>query len=280
MWYNYSTFALLIATLTESEVRFMTDLHARAAAAKEAALQVGAMLRNRGNMRIEQKAENDYVTEMDLKSEQMLRKALLGRFPEDGFYGEESGESECAKGRWIVDPIDGTQSFMRGHHEYTISIAYELQGELVIGCIYAPDLDEMFCAVRGEGAFLNDRPIHVSEIDRPREALAHCGYGHRVPEYFARTTPLLPSLLSHISDIRRYGSAAYALACVSCGRSELFFELGLHLYDIAAGLVILREAGGRATGWTEDERCEETGNIAASNGRLHDFLLASLRENK
>lgn len=255
----------------------MTDLHARALAAKEAALQVGAMLRNRGSMRISQKAENDYVTEMDVKSERMLREALLGRFPEDGFYGEESGESVHANGRWIVDPIDGTQSFMRGHHGYTISIAYEFMDELVLGCIYAPDSDELFCAIRGEGAFLNDQPIRVSEIDCPRQALAHLGYGHRVPEYFARTMPILPKIFDQISDIRRYGSAAYALACVACGRSELFFELGLHLYDVAAGLVILREAGGCATGWTADEMCEQTGNIAASNGRLHDFLLEHLK---
>ena len=155
-------------------------------------------------------------------------------------------------------------------------LAYECEGELVLGCIYVPDTDEMFLAVRGQGATLNGQPIHVSDIANPAQALAHLGYGHRVPADRERTMRLLPGLFAQISDIRRYGSAAYALCCVACGRSEIFFELGLKIYDIAAGIVIVGEAGGRISGWSADEDCRQTGNILATNSQLHGFMLNQL----
>ena len=134
--------------------------------------------------------------------------------PEDGFFGEEGRRRGNVRGRWIVDPIDGTQSFMRGHHGYTVSIAYEQNGELAIGCVYAPDTDEMFLAVRGQGATLNGAPIHVSDIADPARAGAS---GLRPPraEELERTVKLLPDILARVSDIRRYGSAAYALCCLA-----------------------------------------------------------------
>lgn len=256
------------------------EIRDRAEAAQRIAREAGEMLRHHGSLKIRAKADNDYVTEMDLKSETMIREFLLSRFPEDEFFGEESGGAKQSRGRWIVDPIDGTQSFLRGHHGYGISIAYERDGELVLGVVYMPELDEMFVAIRKEGATLNGEPIHTSAISNPRQALVHLGYGHRVPANMECTLRLLPNLFQHISDIRRYGSAAYAICCVACGRSDVFFELGLFIYDIAAGIVILEEAGGRVSGWTSDEDCKITGNIVATNGPLHDFMLGELREEK
>lgn len=249
------------------------NLHARAKAAQRAARQSGEMLCNCHDFYVRQKADNDFVTEMDLKSENLIREVLLSEFPEDEFFGEESGGSRTSKGRWIVDPIDGTQTFMRGHLGYTISIAYEYEGELVIGCIYAPKFDEMYLAIRGEGATLNGNPIHVSDIQEPRMAMANLGFGHRVPENFRITMSLIPTIFSKISDVRRYGSAAYAICCVACGRSDIFFERGLFIYDIAAAKVILEEAGGRMTGWNPEEDCTVTGNILATNVYLHPFML-------
>ena len=253
----------------------MVDLHARLAVAERAAREAGDALRHHGRIQVRAKADNDYVTEMDVKTEQALRSALLGAFPEDEFLGEESGGAERAAGRWIVDPIDGTQSFMRGHHGYAISIGYEHDGVMQIGCVYMPDNDEMFCAIRGEGATLNGEPIHVSDISDPHQAIAHLGYGHRCKPNRDRTMRLLPDLFDRISDIRRFGSAAYALCCVACGRSEIFFELGLHIYDLAAGVVILEEAGGRASGWTADADWRD-GDVLATNGLLHEFMLNQL----
>lgn len=253
------------------------DIHARAKAAEAIARKAGEMLLHHGKLQVRVKADNDFVTEMDVRSESMIREALLGQFPEDGFYGEESGTTADAAGRWIVDPIDGTQSFMRGHHGYTISIAYEYKGELVLGCVYYPDCDEMFLGIRGEGSTMNGLPIHVSEISNPREALVHFGYGHRVVEDRLRMMKIFPNLLEKISDVRRYGSAAYALCCVACGRSEAFFERSLNLYDIAGGLVILEEAGGKSSGWPGEGHCTETGNVLFTNGLVHDFMLEQLK---
>ena len=252
-------------------------LREKALLAEKAARTAGEMLLNHPHTPARHKAENDFVTEMDVKSEELIRSILLDACPDDGFFGEEEGGNEIADGRWIVDPIDGTQSFMRGHHGYTVSIAYEQNGELAIGCVYAPDTDEMFLAVRGQGATLNGAPIHVSDIADPKHALAHLGYGHRVPKNFERTVKLLPDILARVSDIRRYGSAAYALCCLACGRSEIFFELGLKYYDVAAGAVILQEAGGRVGGWREGEDCLRGGSMLATNGLLHSFMQDMLR---
>ena len=163
------------------------------------------------------KAENDFVTEMDFKSENLIREMLLTACPEDAFFGEEGGGATRAPGRWIVDPIDGTANFMRGQRLYTISIAYEHEGELVAGCVYCPGTDEMFLGVRGEGATLNGHPIHVSDIDDLRDAIVHIGFGHRNPEYLAETEPVLFPLLRSISDLRRSGTCAYDLCTVACG---------------------------------------------------------------
>ena len=252
------------------------DLSARVSAAQAAAKAAGEMLRRHGVLRVREKADNDFVTDLDLKSESMIREMLLTQFPEDGFYSEESGGTVDIHGRWIVDPIDGTQSFLRGHHGWCVSIAYELDGEMVIGCVYAPDTDELFLGVKGKGATLNGEPIHVSEISDPHKAILHFGYGHRVPESFRRFVSQIPELFSKISDVRRYGSAAYALCCLACGRSEGFAELSLCIYDIAAAKVILEEAGGKMTGWPGEADAVITGNVIASNGLLQDFFLNTL----
>ena len=137
------------------------------------------------------KSENDFVTEMDTRSEQLIRERLLSACPEDEFFGEEGGGATRSHGRWVVDPIDGTVNFMRGDRLYTISIAYELEGELVIGCVYCPGTDELFLAVRGEGATCNGKPVQVSDISNLRRAIVHIGFGHRNPEYLAETEQVL-----------------------------------------------------------------------------------------
>lgn len=253
------------------------NIRARAEAAERAAREAGEMLRHHGKLSIRAKADNDFVTEMDVKSENLIRTALLSQFPEDEFFGEESGGAKVSRGRWIVDPIDGTQSFMRGQHGWCISIAYEHDSELVMGCVYMPDNDEMFVAVRGDGATLNGEPIHVSDIANPREGILHLGFGHRVPANLERTLALFPNLMRRISDVRRPGSAACDLCYIACGRADMGLELGLFIYDIAAGVVILEEAGGKVSGWPGEDDCRATGNIVSSNGHLHGFLIENLK---
>ncbi len=252
------------------------DLTSRIIAAQEAARSAGEMLKAHGTLSVREKADNDFVTDLDLKSETMIREILLTRFPEDDFYSEESGGSQSVEGRWIVDPIDGTQSFLRGQHGWCVSIAYEHAGEMVIGCVYAPDTDEMFLGVRGQGATLNGKAIHVSDVSDPHRAILHFGYGHRVEASFRRFMSHINELFSKISDVRRYGTAAYALCTIACGRSDAFAELSLCIYDIAAAKVILEEAGGVIGGWKGEEDAVITGNVIASNGLLQTFFLDAL----
>ena len=247
-------------------------LKERAQLAERAARAAGEMLLSHPHTPARHKAENDFVTEMDVKSEEMIRSILLGACPEDGFYGEEEGESSGARGRWIVDPIDGTSNFFKGEVLYTISIAYELDGELVIGCVYCPPTNELFLGVKGAGATLNGRPIHVSDVSNPREAFLHMSFCHRDPWANKYVLDRLTPITRSYSDLHRTGSAAYDLCCVAAGRCEGFFELCLHIYDIAAGLVILGEAGGMYTGWREGEDARVTGNIIVSNGKIHAHL--------
>lgn len=247
-------------------------LREKASLAEKAARAAGDMLLNHPHTPARHKAENDFVTEMDLASEKLIRSILLGACPEDGFFGEEEGGNEQAFGRWIVDPIDGTANFFKGELLYTISIAYELHGELVVGCVYCPPTGEMWIGVKGEGATLNGKPIHVSDEATPRNAFLHMSFCHRVPWANEYVMECLKEITSSYSDLRRSGSAAYDLGSVACGRCEGFFELCLHIYDIAAGVVILREAGGMVTGWKEGEDALVSGHILATNGRIHEHL--------
>ena len=248
------------------------NLRERAQLAERAARAAGEMLLSHPHTPARHKAENDFVTEMDVKSEKLIRSILLGACPEDGFFGEEEGGSTDARGRWIVDPIDGTSNFFKGELLYTVSIAYEQDGELVIGCVYCPPTNELFLAVKGEGATLNGQPIHVSDVTNPREAFLHMSFCHRNEWANDYVMERLKPLTRSYSDMRRSGSAAYDLGCVAAGRCEGFFELRLYIYDIAAGIVLVTEAGGKVTGWREGERAERTGNIIATNGKIHAHL--------
>ncbi|MBQ8508220.1 MAG: inositol monophosphatase [Clostridia bacterium] len=251
-------------------------LRDKAILAEKAARAAGEMLLSHPHTPAKHKSENDFVTEMDLASERLIKSILLGACPEDGFFGEEEGGSETAPGRWIVDPIDGTSNFFKGNLLYTVSIAYELHGELVVGCVFCPPTGEMWLGVKGEGATLNGEPIHVSDTSIPRESFLHMSFCHRVPWANGYVMERLPAITRQYSDMRRTGSAAYDLCSIASGRCEGFFELCLHLYDVAAGVVILREAGGITTEWREDKDFRVTGHVLSSNQKIHEHLRGML----
>ena len=251
-------------------------LQEKARLAAEVAREAGNMIRENRQFRVEMKAQHDFVTEMDVKSEKLIRERLLTACPEDEFFGEEGGGATDAKGRWIVDPIDGTGNYVKDIPMYTISIAYELDGELVIGCVYAPALDEMYLAIKGEGATMNGRPIHVSDVDNKDLAMFAMSFAARLPETHDQMLRTIGNFMHSCNDMRRQGSAAFDLCSVACGRIEGFFELGLHIYDIAAGVVILAEAGGMTTGWSDDEDVLVTGNVCASNKHMHAYMKSNL----
>ncbi len=253
-------------------------LEEKAILAEKTAREAGEMILKNRVFQVKRKAAHDFVTEMDVKSEELIRARLLTACPEDAFFGEEHGGATAAAGRWIVDPIDGTTNFIKDIPLYTVSIAYEQNGKLVIGCVYAPALDEMYLAVRGKGATRNGEKIIVSDVDDPEEAVFGMSFAHRIQGSHDRMISALDRICGQVSDLRRLGSAAFDLCCVACGRTEGFFELGLFLYDIAAGVVILEEAGGTVTGWTDAENVYQTGNVCATNGHIHAFLNGILKD--
>ena len=250
----------------------MNELLLRLDAAQAAARLSGRMLTRRPSFHIENKAPRDFVTDMDRLSERTIIETLQARFPEDGFFGEEGGLRRQARGMWVIDPIDGTTNFVKDIPTYTISIAYVVEDDIKVGVVYAPALDEMYTAVKGGGAFRNGAPVHVSDVSDPMSAVIGVSFVHNVPEVSARVRSQLMSLLTQVNDLRRLGSAAFDLCSVACGRLDGFVEPCLKLYDVAAGVLILREAGGIVTGWDEGEDPLKTGSIMASNGLLHDFL--------
>lgn len=245
------------------------------ALAQQAARTAGDRLLPLHDIMVKNKARHDYVTQADVENERLIRGILLGACPEDGFYGEETGEGEQHGGRWIVDPIDGTTNFIRHIPLYTVSIGYELNGELTLGAVYCPGLHEMYLGMKDAGATCNGKPIHVSSYDQPDDSIMAISFCHRNMADHQRMMKVF-EYFDALNDVRRQGSAALDLCSVACGRLEGFLELGLQLYDIAAGIVILREAGGCVTGWPGEDCAEKTGNICATNGHFHRWLTNTL----
>lgn len=259
----------------------MLSLEEKFQLAQDAAQKAGAYLLSHRTFTVQTKAHHDFVTECDRASERLIRETIMEKCPEDGFLGEEYGETSGKSGRWIVDPIDGTTNFIKNLPLYTVSIAYEQDGVMQLGVVYCPPLNELYAARRGQGATMNGSPIRVSAVSDPGDAVVSMGFAHRNLRDSARTHRLLPAMIRELSDLRRMGSAAYDLCCVASGRCDGYFELGICLYDFAAGRLMVEEAGGRVTGWPGEADCSVTGNVLASNGLLHARLeaLVTDREN-
>ena len=243
----------------------------------KAALASGKMLGEYAEFHVDKKADKDYVTDADKASEELIRKILLEACPEDAFLGEESGVTgDDSQGIWVVDPIDGTTNFIRKIPPYTISIAYMKGGQPRAAAVYAPLTNEMFSAYEGGGAFLNGTPIHVSDSTKPIECILGLSFAHRHPVDAEIMFKLIPRLSLQVNDIRRLGSAAYDLCCVASGRYDAFIERKLYIYDIAAGILIAREAGAVTCGWPDGGDCLLTGDTVAVTPALKDWLLGEL----
>ncbi len=212
---------------------------------------------------ISEKAENDYVTKADKECERIIISAIQESFPEDSIYGEESGETEGkGKGRWIIDPIDGTVDFMASFPAYTVSIAFEDDEGIAFGIVAVPRQGETFSAFRGEGAFLNGERIRTDETTPLGETLAILVPPHRFHAALHGYIEKMERFYYSFTDMRSIGSAALSLCYVAAGRCTAYYELRLHLYDVAAGLLILREAGGK---YSIQEGPDGTLDIAASS---------------
>ena len=247
-------------------------LKARFEEAKRIADKASRFLLSHENLRseISSKAENDYVTSADKECERLIISSIQSAFPEDGIYGEETGESGSHDCRWIIDPIDGTVDFMASFPNYTISIAFQDEEGLAFGVVSVPRQNEVFSALRGEGAFLNGKPIKTDERTPLGKTLAILVPPHRHHELLHGYIEKMEKFYYFVSDMRSIGSAALSLCYVASGRCTVYYELGLHLYDIAAGVVILKEAGGKVS---LSKKNEEWIDVAASSHSAYGKMM-------
>ncbi|MGI9407275.1 MAG: inositol monophosphatase family protein [Hyphomicrobiaceae bacterium] len=230
-------------------------------------------------LQVSVKGPSNFVTSADLKAEQVIFEELSQARPGYGFLMEERGAVEGADKthRWIVDPLDGTTNFMHGVPLFSISIALEREGEIVAGLVYNPVLNELFAAEKGKGAFVNDHRLRVAARRKLADALVVTGIPHRGRGNHQVFLTECATLMEQVSGIRRLGSAALDLAWVAAGRFDIFWERGLAPWDMAAGILLVQEAGGTVTDMQgRNGKMFETGNILAGNETLHHAMVKVL----
>ncbi len=224
------------------------------------------------DIKFTQKSPKDLVTEADIEVEKFIKTELLQRYPQFGFWGEESGETEKRDSRWIVDPIDGTHSFFRGQYFWSISIALEMSENICLGAVYAPRLDDLYLAEKGKGAWKNQNPISVSQVDSLDEAMVCTGFACLRSNLENNNLERFSRVALKTRDQRRFGSAALDLCMVGDGQLDAFWEQNLNLYDVAAGCLIAEEAGANI--------CDFSGNpgvnpeeVLVTNGKISEAML-------
>jgi len=228
----------------------------------------------------EEKSPGDLVSEVDRKSQEMARSILLARSPGSRFFGEEDARTRSTKARgqdvlWIVDPLDGTANFVHRFPVFSVSIAAAAGSELLAGVVFNPVSGELFEAAAGEGARLNGEPVSVTGESDLSRALLATGWPFRKKDLLEAYLRVFQRVFWASQGIRRLGSAALDLCYLAAGRLEGFWEYGLGLWDIAAGALIVREAGGRVSDFAGGEGWWDSGDIVATNGAVHEALLAA-----
>ena len=233
-------------------------------------------------LQVSHKGDIDLVTEADLAAEQLIVERIRSYHPRHAILTEESGNVLEAGGadaafKWIIDPLDGTTNYAHGYPCFCVSVALEHDGRIVVGVVYDPTRDELFAAERGEGATLNGRRMRVSETDELNRALVCTGFPYDVRERsdFIRH---FRQFIMRAQSVRRDGAAALDLACVAAGRFEGFYEEGLRPWDVAAGVLLVEEAGGRVTHYDGSPFNIYATHIAASNGLIHEEMLRVLSD--
>src|ERR1041385_5661330 len=231
-----------------------------------------------GALNVRSKRANDFVTQVDGAAEEAVMEIVRKSYPEHGFIAEESGETKPdAEYVWIIDPLDGTTNFIHGFPQYAVSIAVRHRGALAHAVVYDPTKNELFTASKGGGAFLNDRRIRVSKCQRLDEALVGTGFPFKELSRLDLYMKQLQVFMSKSSGVRRAGAAALDLAYVACGRLDAFWELGLSPWDMAAGALLIQEAGGLVGDLNGDGGYLESGDIVAATPKIFPALLEALR---
>jgi myo-inositol-1(or 4)-monophosphatase len=231
-----------------------------------------------GPLEVRSKRAHDYVTQVDRAAEEAIIEIVRKAYPDHAFLAEESGTTGgAADYRWIIDPVDGTTNFIHGFPQYCVSIAVEHRGALAHAVVYDPLKNELFTASKGRGAFLNDRRIRVSKCTRLQDALVGTGFPFKEVSRLDLYMRQLRGFMETSAGVRRAGAAALDLAHVACGRLSAFWELGLSPWDMAAGALLIQEAGGLVGDLAGENQFLESGDICAATPKLFSALLEALR---
>ena len=236
-----------------------------------------ALIRDFGeleNLQVSSKGPGDFVSSADKRTEKIIIEELQKAHPEYGIITEETGiiNKKNIKNRWIIDPIDGTMNFLNGIPQFAISVGYEENNEIKCGVIFNPIMNEMFCAEKGNGAFLNNSRIRVSNKKKLSNALLVTGGPKSSSKIKDKIFSEYINVSNNVSNVRKFGSAALDMAYVACGRFDGYWQRELNYWDIAAGIVILKEAGGFVDFFEDDPITPLKKNILATNSNIHDEL--------
>jgi myo-inositol-1(or 4)-monophosphatase len=231
------------------------------------------------SVRVSAKQSNDFVTEVDQASEKIIIETLLGAYPGHGILAEESGQAHGAKDSqfvWIIDPLDGTNNFIHGHPHYCVSIALAVQGRVEQAVVFDPIHNDLFCATKGRGAYQNDRRIRVSKRTRMSECLISTGFAFRKGNLAKEYMGMFTDVMAQSSAMRLPGAAALDMAYVAAGYSDGFFEKGLQIWDMAAGSLLITEAGGLVGNFTGESDFLEHNECMAANPKIYAQMVPLL----
>ncbi len=249
-------------------------------AAREAGKIISRNIGRIDSLSVHVKQKNDFVSEVDNQAEQEIINIIRRAYPQHGILAEESGQNdgnrEGDEYQWIIDPLDGTTNYLRGFPHYSVSIALRHKQRLEVGVIYDPFKDELFSAGRGNGATLNDRKLRVTKLVGFEGALLATGFPFRENQNIDSYLATLREFMLHTAGIRRAGSAALDLAYVAAGRFDGFWEFGLNIWDIAAGCLIIQEAGGLIGDHHGGHTHLDTGDIVAANPKIFRLMLNTI----
>ncbi len=253
----------------------MTNIAVRAA---RAAGKIQMQYLNRlDSLTVAKKGRNDFVSEVDRASEQEIIQILKAAYPGHAILAEETGTQDGNDYQWVIDPLDGTTNYLHGFPQFAVSIACRHKGDLISGVVYDPFKDEMFSADKGGGAYLNDRRLRVSNRKSLDGALIGTGFPFRDHSHLDTYAEMFKAMISETAGLRRPGSAALDFAYVAAGRLDGFWELGLSIWDFAAGALLVREAGGTVSDLSGGDKHLQTGNVIAGNIKVHSEMVKLMR---
>ena len=259
------------------------NLHPMINVAVKAARAAGSIINRAAldieSVRVSQKKANDFVTEVDHAAEQAIIETLLTAYPGHGIWAEESGKEHGAQDSeyvWIIDPLDGTTNFIHGLPVYCVSIALAVKGKVEQAVVYDPTRNDLFTATKGRGAFLNDRRLRVSKRTELKQSLISTGFPFREGDSFNQYLAMMGDMMQRTAGLRRPGAAALDLAYVAAGYTDGFFEFGLQAWDVAAGSLLITEAGGLVGNFTGEANFLDQQECLAGNPKIYGQLVNTL----